>query len=181
MPKKSKRPAIVPPTRRQDGVIIAAAKCDPEALPLTPAQLAAMVPMISSRGRSKHDAIKVGLALVFQGISHLRGTFGHRRFTIDGRLVGDIGEVLAELEYEVTLDKKSRKGHDAKTRDGKDVQIKATFREKLTFRTTPERYLGFRLSQDGTYEEIFNGPGRLIEEQYAHRKGIGKDLECLTK
>ncbi len=124
----------------------------------------------------KHKAIAAGLALVFQGINHLRSTFAHRRFTIDGRLVGDIGEVLAELEYDVTLDKKSRKGRDAKARDGKDVQIKATFKESLTFRSTPERYLGFRLSQDGSYEEIYNGPGRLIEKRFAHRKGIGKEL-----
>jgi hypothetical protein len=120
--------------------------------------------------------IAQGLALVFDGIRKLRANFDHRKFTIDGRLVGDIGEVLAEIEYELKLDAKSRKTHDAKTPDGKDVQIKATFQDSLTFSSTPELYLGFKLSEDGTYEEIFNGPGQLIFERFEHRKGIGEKL-----
>lgn len=31
-------------------------------------------------------------------------------------------------------------GHDGETSDGRKVQIKATFKDKLTFRTTPEYY-----------------------------------------
>ena len=124
----------------------------------------------------KHDSITRGLALVFQGIRELRSTFGHRKFTIDGRLVGDIGEIVAEIEYDLILDEKSRKTHDARTPEGRDVQIKATFKESLTFRSTPELYLGFKLNENGTHEEIFNGPGHLIHTRYAHRKGIGKDL-----
>jgi uncharacterized protein (DUF4415 family) len=53
MSKTSKRPAIKLPTRQQDAAIRAAAKSDPDALPLTAAQLAAMVPMRSLRGRPK--------------------------------------------------------------------------------------------------------------------------------
>lgn len=121
-------------------------------------------------------SIAQGLALVFAGITKLRTSFGHRHFTIDGRLVGDIGEVLAEIEYDLILDQKSRKAHDAKTPSGKDIQIKATFKNRLTFRSTPELYLGFKLNEDGTHEEIFNGPGELIFERFKHRKGIGKDL-----
>lgn len=123
-----------------------------------------------------HNSIAEGLALVFEGTKRLRSSFGHRKFTIDGRLVGDIGEVVAEIEYELILDEKSRKAHDAKTPEGKDVQIKATFKDSLTFRSTPELYLGFKLNEDGTYEEIFNGPGHIIHKRYAHRKGIGKEL-----
>ena len=125
---------------------------------------------------SNQKSISDGLALVFNGISHLKKSFGHRNFTIDGRLVGDIGEIIAELEYELRLDKKSRKGHDAIAMDGKNVQIKATFKESLTFRSIPERYLGFKLFENGSFEEIYNGPGNLIAERYAHRKGIGEDL-----
>ncbi len=121
-------------------------------------------------------SITEGLSLVFAGIKKLRASFGHRHFTIDGRLVGDIGEVIAEIDYDLILDAKSRKAHDAKTRCGKDVQIKATFKESLTFRSIPELYLGFRLNEDGTHEEIFNGPGQIIFERFKHRKGIGKEL-----
>jgi hypothetical protein len=121
-------------------------------------------------------ALTEGLALVFRGIERLSNAFPNRRFTIDGRLVGDIGEVLAELEYDIILDKVSLPDYDGTTSDGRRVQIKATFKNSLTFKTTPDYFLGFKLHDDGTYEEIFNGPGRLIFDKYQHRAGIGKNL-----
>ena len=123
-----------------------------------------------------HDHIAHGLSLIFRGIKQLQEAFDHRAFTVDGRLVGDVGEVVAEINYDLVLDKTSRKGYDARTPDGKDIQIKATFKDSLTFRYVPELYLGFELQEDGTFEEVFNGPGRLIYERFSKRKGIGIDL-----
>lgn len=116
------------------------------------------------------------LALIFQGIEKLKSAFPHREFTIDGRLVGDIGEVIAALEYDVILNDVSLPGHDAVTSDGRRVQIKATFKDRLTFKTVPDFYLGFRLFRDGRHEEIYNGPGDLIYKRYASRKGVGNIL-----
>lgn len=121
-------------------------------------------------------AVTEGLALVFQGIERLKAEFPHRRFTIDGRLVGDIGEVLAALEYDVELDEVSRPAYDGATSDGRRVQVKATFKSSLTFSSTPDYYLGFQLFPDGTFDEVFNGPGQLIFDRYAHRSGIGLSL-----
>jgi hypothetical protein len=123
------------------------------------------------------EAITEGLRLIFQGIDHLEKTFPHRAFTIDGRLVGDIGEVIAALEYDVVLDEVSRANHDAVTSDGlRNVQIKATFKDSLTFRTRPDYYLGFKLYPNGEHEEIFNGPGQIIFDRYVARKGVGVNL-----
>jgi hypothetical protein len=122
------------------------------------------------------ESITEGLALIFRGIDHLRGAFPNRAFTIDGRLVGDIGEVIAALDYDLTLDSISRPDHDACSGNGRRVQVKATFKDSLTFKTCPDCYLGFKLYPDGRYEEIFNGPGRIILERYANRKGIGTQL-----
>lgn len=123
-----------------------------------------------------HIRIEQGLSLIFQGIKQLHEAFDHRAFTVDGRLVGDVGEVVAEINYDLQLDKKSRKCYDAKTLDGRDIQIKATFKNALTFRYVPESYLGFKLQEDGTFEEVFNGPGSLIYERFSTRKGIGVEL-----
>lgn len=57
-----------------------------------------------------------------------------------GRLVGDIGEVIAELEYDLTLHGVSQPTHDAITADNRNVQIKATFKDSLTFRKVPDYY-----------------------------------------
>lgn len=53
MSKISKRPTVVMPTTQEDKAITAAAKADPDAQPLTPKQLKAMVPLQVLRGRPK--------------------------------------------------------------------------------------------------------------------------------
>ena len=58
MPKVSKSPAIRMPTTAEDRAITAAAKADPDAQPLTPKQLKAMVPLRALRGRPKSDHAK---------------------------------------------------------------------------------------------------------------------------
>ena len=58
MPKISKPAHIVMPTSQEDKVITAAAKADPDAQPLTPTQLRAMVPLRTLRGRPKSESPK---------------------------------------------------------------------------------------------------------------------------
>jgi hypothetical protein len=69
-----------------------------------------------------------------------------------------------------------RARHDGVTSDGRNVQIKATFKESLTFRTVPDYYLGLRLFRDGRHDIVFNGPGHIISEAFKHRAGIGQTL-----
>ena len=83
---------------------------------------------------------------------------------------------IAELEYDLALDEVSVRDHDAQMRNGRRVQIKATFKDSLTFTTCPDYYLGFKLYPDGGFEEVFNGPGMLILKKFSHRKDIGKKL-----
>ena len=59
MSKVTKRPAVVMPTVAEDKVITAAARADPDAQPLTPKQLQAMVSLKSMRGRPKSDNKKL--------------------------------------------------------------------------------------------------------------------------
>lgn len=53
MSRISKRPTVRMPTVEEDRAITAAAKNDPDAQPLTPKQLNAMVPLKALRGRPK--------------------------------------------------------------------------------------------------------------------------------
>jgi uncharacterized protein (DUF4415 family) len=55
MSKISKRPTVRMPSAQEDKAITAAARSDPDALPLTPTQLKAMVPLKSLRGRPKSE------------------------------------------------------------------------------------------------------------------------------
>ena len=58
MSKVSKRTAIVMPSEAEDKAITAAAKSDPDAQPLKPSQLKAMVPLKALRGRPKAEKTK---------------------------------------------------------------------------------------------------------------------------
>ena len=55
MSKASKNPKIVMPSEAEDRRIVAAAKQDPDAQPLTEKQLNAMVPLKSLRGRPRSE------------------------------------------------------------------------------------------------------------------------------
>ncbi len=59
MSKIPKRSTILMPTAEEDKAITAAAKSDPDAQPLTAAQLKAMVPIRALRGRPKSENKKL--------------------------------------------------------------------------------------------------------------------------
>ena len=114
------------------------------------------------------DAVKEMLGIV----QRLRAAFPKKRFTLDGRLVGDIGETLAEEAYDITLFEDLRKHHDGKTADGRLVQVKATMQKSLTFPADhiPDYYLGIQLHSDGSFSEVFNGRGAQAWQAVKNRK-----------
>lgn len=63
MSRVSKRRAIAMPTLEEDAAIVAAARSDPDAKPLTPKQLRAMVPIRALRGRPKSENKKLLLSV----------------------------------------------------------------------------------------------------------------------
>ena len=98
---------------------------------------------------------------LYQIVRHLEDLFPGRKFTLDGHLVGSIGEVLAAHSYDLELLPASTATHDARSRDGREVQIKATQARSVGLRSEPEVLLVLGLMPDGTAKEIYNGPGSL--------------------
>ena len=96
-------------------------------------------------------------------VAELRAAYPHRRFTLDGRLVGDIGEVIAEERYGlVPFANPSEKTHDGTAPDGRRVQVKATQADEsvgISKNGVPDYLIVLRLYPDGTASEIYNGPG----------------------
>jgi len=96
-----------------------------------------------------------------------------RAFTPDGHLVGSIGEVLAANAYGLQLEPHSTKGCDA-TRDGRRVEIKATFSNRVAFRAHDldhehSHCLALRLQRGAAFEEIYNGPAKPIMDMLSMR------------
>jgi len=119
---------------------------------------------------------------MLQIVKQLQSKYPKKRFTLDGRLVGDIGEVLVEDTYDVKLHEGLQKHHDGITPDGKQVQIKATMQNWLTFPGdhTPDYYLGIKIKPDGTFTEIFNGPGQVAHEAVKNRKPTKTNLHTVS-
>jgi hypothetical protein len=92
------------------------------------------------------------------------------KFTLDGNLIGDIGEGIARYHFDLELLPRGTKVHDAVTRNEpkKYVQIK----------TTQGKRVGLGLNQNNfdylivisidpesrSYSIVYNGPGKLIWE-----------------
>ena len=93
-----------------------------------------------------------------RSVQRLEALFPGRRFTLDGHLVGSIGEVLAAEMYGLTLVPASTECHDARCPIGRDVQIKLTQGKRVSMYGEPSYLLVLRLV-NGEIEEVYNGPG----------------------
>ncbi|MHC4661594.1 MAG: DUF6998 domain-containing protein [Planctomycetota bacterium] len=92
-----------------------------------------------------------------------------RAFTPDGHFVGSCGEVLAREVYGVNLLKPSTKGRDGK-KNGRNVEVKATFHKTIGISSVPEKLLVLELSREGDFREVFNGPGSVIENLFNKKR-----------
>ena len=112
-----------------------------------------------------------------EAIQDLRGIVGRletqypsRHFTIDGHLLGSIGEVYAEKRYGLELLKASYPVHDAETKDGRFVQIKVTQGKSAALRKKPADYLiVLFIDDEGGFNEVYNGPGGPVWAPYEGR------------
>lgn len=97
-----------------------------------------------------------------------------RKFSLDGKLVGDIGEVLVAEKYGLELLPENAFKHDAKEiATGRMVQIKASFKSNSYFpfgeNKVPDYFLSINILDNGDIEELYNGPGCFILEHYINK------------
>lgn len=94
----------------------------------------------------------------------------HRHFTLDGHLVGSIGEVYAAEKYGIKLFTSSAPTHDGKAPDGRLVQIKVTQRGSVGISERPDYLLVLSISKEGEFEEVYNGLGERVWKLFENRK-----------
>lgn len=91
----------------------------------------------------------------------LERMFPGRKFTLDGHLVGSIGEVVAAYIFDLDLNPASTLGHDARAPDGRNVEIKLTQGRSVAIRHEPEHLIVLHRPKGGRMRLVFNGPGAL--------------------
>lgn len=113
-----------------------------------------------------HDKFQQLVKRLYATVGDLEEMFPGRHFTPDGHMVGSLGECLVADAYGLELKTASNKGFDAVTSAGIEVEIKATQGSSVAFRSEPPHAIVIRILRDGTFEEIFNGPGSLVWAEF---------------
>ena len=116
----------------------------------------------------KMDGIRNKVQQLIEIVKELEKDFPGRHFTLDGHLVGSIGEVMASYYYGIELYKASAVAHDGEI-DGKKVQIKITQQEDIVINHEPEYLIALYLNKDGSVYEIYNGPGKAPRDSSSKR------------
>ena len=113
--------------------------------------------------------------------NELESNYLGRKFTIDGHLVGSIGEVIVAEYYGLTLLPNSTKTHDAVSKDGKYVQIKATQVQSISISSEPDYLIAIKLFSDGSWKEVYNGPGKPAWDKAGKMQKNGQRPISLSK
>ena len=131
------------------------------------------------------------LQQLFQIVEQLETEYAeyNRKFTIDGHLIGSIGEVLVAEAFDLELEKNSTPVIDARTKDGtnRTVQIKATQIDRVSFSSkhenedVPDQVIVISIDKTGNWKVEFNGPGKLIYENLGKPQKNGQSQISLTK
>ena len=110
------------------------------------------------------DSVAVKIKALYEISQELETLFPGRHYTSDGHMIGSIGEALAASYYNLELFTASEETHDAKAPDGRLLQIKATQIDRISISSEPEWLIVLEIHKDGTFSEVYNGPGKLAWE-----------------
>lgn len=120
------------------------------------------------------DIVLGHVRTLLQSVRALETLYPGRSFTLDGHLVGSIGEVLAAELYGLDLLPSSSKCHDARCPSGGQVQIKLTQRDRVAMYEEPDYMIVLQVDSEGRVREIYNGPGRIVWESAGPRQKNGQ-------
>ena len=96
--------------------------------------------------------------MLLDQVNALEMIFPGRHFTLDGHLVGSVGEVAAAYHYGIELFPPSTQRHDGFV-GGRNVQIKITQTDNVLMGEEPEYLIVLYLARAGKIYEVYNGPG----------------------
>jgi hypothetical protein len=116
------------------------------------------------------EQLKAILGRLYDCVDELESLFPGRSFTLDGHIIGSVGEQLLAHEFGLSLLRQSCKAHDAciavngmtenaRAINGRLVQLKVTQIKSVRISHKPQHLIVARVARDGLTEIVFNGPG----------------------
>lgn len=121
------------------------------------------------------------LDALYKSSGRLEAIFPGRKFTLDGHLVGSIGEVIAAYMFGLDLTPASTMGHDGIAPDGRRVEIKLTQGTSVAIRHEPDHLLALYRPKGGPVRVVYNGPGARPWEAAGKKASNGQCRISLVK
>ena len=109
------------------------------------------------------NQLKEAIKDLYSSVAKLQAAFPGKPFTPDGRMVGDIGEAIAALKFNVVLDKRLRRDWDGYRIDSfeekSEVQVKATQKDETYLKKPPHEgdLIVFKIFDNGEWECCYDG------------------------
>lgn len=136
-------------------------------------------------------SIQNELQSLFQTVNRLETEYKkyNRKFTIDGHLIGSIGEVIVADAFDLELAPTGNALYDAwtKTKPKKTVQIKTTQIDRVSFSKitdtddAPDYIIVIQIDKTGEWQLAFNGPGKLVYENIGKPQKNGQSQISVNK
>lgn len=106
------------------------------------------------------EAAMEHVRILLDNVNALETMFPGRHFTLDGHLVGSLGEVAAAYHYGIELFPPSTERHDGFV-GNRNVQVKITQTDNVLIGEEPEHLIVLYLARTGKIYEVYNGPGAI--------------------
>ena len=138
--------------------------------------------MSASGSKDKIVAAQAILASIFASQKALRAIAPEYNWSGLGNLLGDFGELLANDHYQLQKAPSGSGDYDARTADGKTVQIKTNFAAlQIGFRGEADLLLVLGVKEDGSWEEIYFGDFQPVKEQARFSSRDNKHMIAVSK
>ncbi|CAN5267788.1 hypothetical protein BH10PSE9_BH10PSE9_10620 [soil metagenome] len=130
----------------------------------------------------KVEAAKGIIASLFASQRALRALAPEYKWAGLGNLLGDFGEFIAMRQYGLTKALSGSDGYDAKTADGKSVQVKTNHAaSQIGFRGTADLMLVLHVDSSGECEEVYYGPFAPVKAASRYSARDNKDMIAVSK
>jgi hypothetical protein len=139
--------------------------------------------MTTENNTAKHRInLPKPVADIYRAVAELERLYPGRKFTLDGHLVGSIGEVIAAEHFGLTLYGMSKTGHDAFDANG-DIQIKLTAGKAISMYSDCVRLIVLRIVSPENVEAeiVYDGPGAPAWAAAGPKQKNGQRTIGLTK
>lgn len=105
--------------------------------------------------------VRTLLDSLYGSVERLEALFPGRKFTLDGHLVGSVGEVIAAYMFGLDLNPASTMAHDGLCPARRRVEIKFTQGRTVAIRHEPDHLLVLHRARNAHVRIVYNGPGNL--------------------